>query len=405
LAQAAGSIRQANAGSETGKNLAGTRRSSMIDLGIKMYGLDPNHIYSCAETRDKFPKLAEKYLEGWEDILFENMSDYDLGQIVLYGKGFWMGAFLWRRARSQSYPRDAWLGWHASQQAERLQLVIECLFFQPRPHAPDLQPDYGHAALKEAVSTLPNQWENVMGYRPLLADTHLSANSGFPGYFERNGWQRTTNKNPRLASSHWIYELVPDAKKIITAKHLDKAYAGGPETGMNGLLPIPDELLSSFKNAFTKIYDPRESNRHFPQESLLATGLMALISGADSVNSVLKFSTRLSGRQAELLGFPYDEASRQYDLPAYHVYYRLIQRIDRMKIAEKLIDWVKDHLHELPGVLHPDGDVIRDTCLALMQRFNLAPLPPKLAPYKPPIGVDPDAPGGLKRDDRGNLME
>lgn len=376
----------------------------MIDIGIEKEKLDPKRILVCAEPMDAFAKIADEHLEGWYDVMTMNISEYDLGQIVFYDTGFWMGAFLWRRARSQSYPRDRWLGWHASQQAERLPLVIECIAFQPRHHMHNLQPDYGNAAIKTAVSTLPSQWENVFGYRPLLADAHFEANSGFPWYFERNEWQRTTDKNLRAAMSHWIKELIPDAKKIITAKHLDKAYAGGPETNMDGILPIRDALLTDFKDAFKKVYDSRESNRHYPLESVLATALMALFSGCDSVNSILKFSTRLSGRQAELLGFPCDESNRIYDLPAYHVYYRVLNRVDFVLVAESLIDWLKEHMTSLPQILHPSGDVIRDALLTLAQRFRHRPKP-LVTDFELPIGMDPDAPDGIKRDSQGNLVD
>ncbi|VGO18789.1 hypothetical protein [Pontiella sulfatireligans] len=232
-----------------------------------MTNIDPKEIYVYAATSDKFAETAKAYMGPWYECLALKAPDYDLAQIVLYKKEFWLGAFLWRRAQCQSYPRDRFLGWHACQQAERLPLVIECLGFQPMHHSPD-QPNYGCIALNAALLSLQPDWVDYFGYVPLLVDTHLKASSGFASYFKEAGWTRTTDKNPRAAASHWAKELVPDARAIITAKHLDKAYTGVASPYVDGLLPIQDELLSSFQAAFKEVHDPRENNSHYPLHTL-----------------------------------------------------------------------------------------------------------------------------------------
>lgn len=359
-------------------------------------------IYTEAGTSDNPQVLAHK-LGDWYDVIIQNLDDYDLWQVVEY-RGKWLGAFLWRSALKQSYARDRWLAWHACQQAERHRLVIECLVFQPQLHA-DYTPNYGNYAMKAAIGVLQQQWKNLFDYLPLMADIHIPAGSGFPYYFSENGWIRTTQRNPRVVDSHFITELVPGAKAIITAKHLDETYAGGAESCKDGLLPIQDTLLTSFKDAFIGVYDPRESNSHYKVESILAVTFLALISGCTSINGILKFSRRLSEKQAGLLGFPYNKSKGRYDLPSYKPFYNLLWRVDRMRLAKKFIEWLNLHVNDLPGVLHADGDVVRDTLFAFVQQFRHPPNPKAKRPFELPVGVDPDAPDGLKRDAQGNITD
>jgi hypothetical protein len=364
--------------------------------------VDEKILHVVAETSEKFPKLAE-CMNGWEDVLFADGPVYELGQLVFYD-GRWCGAFLWNRARNQLSPRDRYLGWDGSLQAERHHMVIECVGFQPRLNT-DYQPDYGGISMKAAVGTLQQNWEDFFSYRPLLADTYAPPGDGFTSYFQKNGWKRTTDKSPRVRASHWVKELVPDARNILTARRLDTAYTGGPATNMDGLLPIQNALLESFKDAFKDIHDPRERNRHYPIEGVLAISFLALISGCSSINAIQKFSKRLSGSQAKLLGLPYNQKSQQFDLPNYHTYYRLLPRLDYMKLAESFIGWLRKHMKVLPDVLHPGGPVVRDTLFAFVHGFRHPPKPMVEQDYELPVGIDPDAPDGLKRDANGVPIE
>ena len=209
----------------------------------------------------------------------------------------------------------------------------------------------------------------------------------------------------QLILSAGALQLSSRKLEIITAKHLDKAYTGGTSPYVDGLLPIKDELLSSFQAAFKEVHDPRENNSHYPLDTLLAITFLALISGSTSINGIVKFSNRLSFNQAQLLGLPFSKDGSTFDLPKYHSYYRLLWRLDIMQLAPFFINWLNTHMAQLPGVLHPDGDIVRDTLFA----FNRFRAPPSTwaikLDYETPVGIDPDAPDGFKRDAAGNLID
>lgn len=355
-----------------------------------MNEIDPATIVVYADTGTKFREVAEQILEGWAIPFFDNAGAYELGQIVTCNGRFWLGAFLWARALDMCYPRDRWLGWHACQQAERLPLVVSLLSFQPTPHSPEPgQAAFGDTAFMAAMQALPAQWEKHFGYQPLLADAHLDPDPWLPGYLAHNRWTRTTDKNPRTAGSHWIKELVPDAKASLTAKHLDRVYSGGTGTCREGLLPVPDKLLPSLRDAFMECEDPRSSNRHYSLQCLAAITVLALFSGCDSVAGIAAFSTRLSARQAEMLGLPSDKRRNWIDLPNYHTYYRLLHKVNRVMLGEATILWLQAHMGALPEVLHPDSKLVWNSLMTLAHSFK-EPHRPLKFPEDTPIEYDPD---------------
>jgi hypothetical protein len=372
----------------------------------ELTNIDPEKLYVYAAPGEEFKKTAEPLMGIWYDLL-ERVTDFDLGQIVLHNND-WLGALLWRRPLRQYYALDRYIGWHLTQQAARLPLVLECVAFQPRLHVPGRQSDFGRIALDSAIISLPLDWAEEYGYQPLLASAELDPGNRLPPIFEANGWKRITPKNPRGAISQYVMELAPGAKEMLSARHLDKAFTGGASSDGNGLLPLPirNELLPSLFEAFKDIPDIRERNRHYRVESLLAVAFIGLIAGCDSFGDVVRFSSRfLSGEQAQLLGLPYDEKTNRYDLPGYYVYYRLFHRLDCMLVAENFINWTASHIDKLPEVLRPGGDMMRDILLTFANKLTAPPTKHSVSiGCEPLVGIDPES-GCLKRDEHGYLFE
>jgi hypothetical protein len=332
--------------------------------------IDMKDVYVHGETRENFEKTAREFMDDWYDVLTENVSDFDFGQIVTHKQEHWIGAFLWRRARNQSYQRDRLLDWSAFQQAERLPLVVECVGFQPRHF-----PDYGALALEAATGTLQQHWQDFFGYRPLLVDMHMQAGGGFPWHFQNAGWTRTTNKSPSVAASHWVKELVPHACGMLEARKLDKSvYAGAPAIEASGLLPIPDALLVSFRKAFEGMDDERENNLHYGLESIVSLVLLALFAGCSSVYAIAEFCNRLSSNQAQVLGLPYSKKKQAYDIPGYHVFYRMLPRTDYQLVAKLLFPWMEEHKKDLPAVLQLDRQLVRESLQTLVVLTSRKPI-------------------------------
>ena len=88
---------------------------------------------------------------------------------AVHHHGRWVALLVWGPAALKLADRDAAIGWTDSQRAERIGLVVQNRRFLVL--AKTRMPNLASRALGLAVNALPEAWEQLHGFRPLLAET------------------------------------------------------------------------------------------------------------------------------------------------------------------------------------------------------------------------------------------
>jgi hypothetical protein len=332
--------------------------------------MNANNPEVIAAHRDGYALLDKLFPGAMHEILAVGLKGDQMRQVVLYDD-CWIGFLAWAPANDILYYRDRWIGWTPNQRAERLQLVATNLRFVANNCHPSRQ-DWSIVALQKAMKQLPDQWETFFGYRPLVAESTVCRLRAPTEAFKANRWINV-NKTAKLTSQlHWVKLIDPEGRQKLCAKPLRSPAALDIGGHLYGLLPIPDELLRSLRDALQAVPDPRADNRRFEIGSVLAIVAMALICGYNQTSEMHLFAQRLSKHQRGELGLPLRKNASMHSLPAYHVFYRMLRQVDAIQVAEKLLPWLDANRGVLPGVLSSDQELIRDVMFTLM--FGYSPI-------------------------------
>lgn len=287
--------------------------------------------------------------------------------------GEWAGLLMWGSAAYRLKPRDEFIGWTATQRAQRQKLVVQnrrfCLLFERGEH-----PNLASHILGAAIRELPSLWLEDFGYEPLLAETFTDIEAYAGTCYKAAGWQplgRTKGYSRHRADFYvpndrpkklWVRELCDDAAAQLKAMQLPPACLGGAHSDADGVLPLKVSQIDSLYEALRKVPDPRASNRSFRIGSILAIVAMAIFSGHLNLAQIVRFADRLHNDQRKRLGLPrFSPDSSYLKVPSYKVFYNLLRKLDIDAFAQCLSQWLSQHAGTLPAALALDGKFIRDT--------------------------------------------
>jgi len=177
--------------------------------------------------------------------------------------------------------RDRWISWSAPQRVARLKLVVQnrrFLILSPKGASPNL----ASQAMGAALRALPDQWMEVFGYQPLLAESFTDP-EGYAGTtYKATNWQvlGTTqgyarsrldfyvpNESPKRL---WCLELHPKARSILRSQILPEAYSKALSTVPQGLLPLSTGQFETLRKAFAAVPDPRRKAGNHQRTAVLA---------------------------------------------------------------------------------------------------------------------------------------
>ena len=147
-----------------------------------------------------------------------------LGRAAPVGDRFWqvvehagerLGVLLWCAAAKRLKPREDWIGWDARTRVERLKLVVQnsrfCLW--------RTQPNLASRVLGEAARVLPEQWQRVHGYTPLLAESFVDPAHFAGTCYRAAGWEQAgRSRGTRRAGAD--YYLPGTGPKLLLLKPL-----------------------------------------------------------------------------------------------------------------------------------------------------------------------------------------
>jgi hypothetical protein len=283
--------------------------------------------------------------------------------------------------------RDLWIGWSASQKAQRLKLVVQnrrFLVLSDKGQAPNLASQAMGAALRE----LRQQWEQSFGYRPLLAESFTDPEAYAGTCYKASNWEPIgwsagysrhradfyiPNDRPKRL---WVRPLVPEARQQLRALEVPPECRGGLVAGCSGQLPLNQPQMDCLLEVFRRAPDPRDSNTQYRTGPVLTIIAMALLAGRREIAEIARFANTLSQPQRRRLGLPLKKGTRRfYKVPGYDVFYQLLTRMDPEAFATLLSEWLASRDGTLPAALALDGKMIRDHIglLTLAQHEDGAP--------------------------------
>jgi len=283
--------------------------------------------------------------------------------------------------------RDLWVSWSATQRLERLKLVVQnrrFLVLTGKGESPNLASQTMGAALR----TLPEQWQEHFGYRPLLAESFTDPESYAGTAYKASNWEAVghsagyrrhradfyvPNERPKRL---WLRPLVPEARQRLRSVQVPPECRAGLTAAPSGTLPINAKQQDSLLDVFRQGPDPRDSNTRYRIGPVLTLVAMALLAGRREIAEIARFATTLTQPQRRRLGLPRKKGTGAFhEVPGYGVFYQVLTRMDPEAFATLLNGWLQNRAGTLPQALALDGKMIRNHIglLTLAQHEDGAP--------------------------------
>ena len=340
-----------------------------------------------SEDQESFPKSAEPLevrvvasgeIERFNQLLSEKhylgetppVGDFLRQVIVRDGK--WVALLAWGPAALKLKDREKWIGWSATQQAERLKLSVQNRRYLLL-HDKGEEPNLASRALAAACRALPSQWQAQFGYRPLIAESFTDPEAYAGTCYKATNWEPVgmSEGNSRHRADYyqpngrpkrlWLKELCEGARAKARAIHLAPEYAAAVVAPPGGILPLNPQQRRSLLEVLRAAPDPRGKNTRFRIGPVLSLVALALLGGARQISEIARFATRLMPRQRAELSLPIKKGTRRfYEVPSYDVFREVLTRMDPQAFASVLSEWLSRQQGALPGVLALDGKMIRD---------------------------------------------
>ncbi len=337
--------------------------------GICQAQVNPSlHVQLVAPSqRARFDQLlAQKHYLGGAPAV----GDF-LRQVVTRD-GQWVALLVWGPAALKLKDREQWIGWNATQRAERLKLVVQNRRYLLL-HDKGAEPNLASQALAAACRALAEQWQECFGYQPLIAESFTDPEAYSGTCYKASGWQPVgmsagnsrhradfyqPNDRPKRL---WLKELCSQARARARALTLGPQQAPAVVAAPHGVLPLSSSQRRSLLELLCQAPDPRAANTRFRIGPVLSLVAMALLGGARQISEIARFATRLQPKQRAELRLPRQTGTRRfYQVPGYSVFYEVLTRMDPEAFATLLSGWLAQQDGALPGVLALDGKMIRD---------------------------------------------
>jgi hypothetical protein len=338
------------------------------------------------KEKKRFDRMLGQY-----HYLGESRPAGDFLRQVAVEDGHWVGLLAWGSACYKLKDRDEWIGWSATLRAERQKLVVQNRRFL-LPGKKGHHPNLASRILGAAVRSLPAQWEEAFGYRPLLAETFTDIEQFKGTCYKAAGWEPVgmsrgfsrhradfyvANDRPKKL---WLKALDPRAQELLSSSELASCYQAGGSSSAHGVLPFGSSDVESLREALGRVADPRGRNRRFRISAVLPIVAMALLSGHRQLAQIHRFGQRLTQAQRRQLGLPLKKGTKFYQSPSYKVYYNLLRQMNLDELAKVLSEWLAAHEGSLPSCLAMDGKMVRDTVGVLTMANHQSGSPHAMAP-------------------------
>jgi hypothetical protein len=261
--------------------------------------------------------------------------------------------------------RDEWIGWDAMMRSERLGLIVNNtrLLILEKTRAANLATQ----ALGAALRVVGQQWEQVHGYRPLLAEAFTDLETHHGTSYKASNWialGQTAGYERHRADFYvrhdrpkklWVYPLHREARARLCAPQLADEHVAA-EIAPSVRCPLRLPQLRSLKDVFEAMDDPRRINsRRYRLSLMLSLLSLGLLCGAQNLSDIVRTVQLLSQRERQALRLPRKKQSQVYRVPCYNAFRELLPMIDLAQMLALLSGWLTQHEGTLPRTLALDG--------------------------------------------------
>ena len=276
----------------------------------------------------------------------------------------------WGAAAWRLKDRDDWIDWDNVTRANRLKLIVQlrrfCLVFRDRD-----SPNLASQCLGLALRTLPDQWHQRYGYKPLLAESFHDPQHHQGTLYKVTNWtplgftkgtrrhRRDFYQDTQSPKHLWIRPLQKNARALLGRPGIlppvhqcavSEAVAGARSA-------MKSSELRTLHDTFKNIDDHRDARgRKHPLSAMLTLIAYGLLCGAPDVKTIWRKCGPLTQNHRRAIGLTHrDKKSGRLLLPGYDALNDFINGLDPIKLAHALTRWLQAHQDTLPKTLAFDG--------------------------------------------------
>lgn len=319
-------------------------------------------------------ELAHQFLDEEHFLGAGKEAGDRVGQFVLE-EGRVVAVMIWCASAWHLKKRDELIGWDPVTRAKRLKLVVQLRRFLVLDE--HRRANLASGCLGLALRNLRRQWFRRHGYEPLVAESFSDPESHAGTVYKATNWtlaggtkgfsQQRPNggstdyyiKNDR-PKKLWIKPLHKNAYQLLCANELPEKCLEGEVAGAGARSPLSHPQLSSLRQAFEMLDDPRraQSRRH-PMTALLTLVALGLLMGGRDMKGIWGKVVKLSQRQREMIGLKVrSKNSGLLRMPGYDCLNDFMNKLDPQAFAVVLTKWLQANQGTLPASLALDGKSI-----------------------------------------------
>jgi hypothetical protein len=272
---------------------------------------------------------------------------------------------LWAASALHLKDRDAWIGWDPRLRASRLGLIVNNsrLLILEAARAPNL----ASQALSAALRVLPGQWDEVHGYKPVLAEAFTDIETHAGTTYKVTNWTPLglTKGSSRARADFyipnarpkklWIKPLRDDARVVLCAQELPAELLCAQIAPAYARTPLSVPQLCSLREVFRLVRDPRRASHCFKISSMLTLACIGLLCGAQNFSDIMRHAHAIPQGLRKDLALPLKKGARFYRVPCYNTLRDALRRIDMEHFARLLSQWQQQQQGTLPRSLAMDG--------------------------------------------------
>jgi len=262
-------------------------------------------------------------------------------------EGRWLALLGWASAALKCAPRDAWIGWSAPLQWQRLRLIANNSRFLllPGPRVKNL----ASRILGLNLARLSEDWQRVHGHPLVLAETFIDPGRFAGTCYRAANWlelgaTRGFAKSNRTYVEHgvakriWLFPLHPKAPQVLSGAwpHPDL-----PHPDRTPMMTLSDAQAHALLTRIGRIEEVRaRRGRRHSQRSLLACILCAVVSGAKGSTEIGEWIERMTPAMLRQLRCRRN-ATGQYERPSESTVRRLLQKMPIESLESELGGWLQ----------------------------------------------------------------
>jgi len=284
--------------------------------------------------------------------------------------GQWVALLTFSAPALHLKARELWIGWSARQRARRLGLVVNnsrFLVLPARQHYPNL----ASRVLGLTLRRLSADWQERWSHPVLVVESFVDESEyrgtcyracGFAAVGPTEGFGRASRdfyEQHGQPKQLYLRELHSGARKRLSQARLPEPLAAY-EAEVTGPCPFRAPALESLVDRLAALPDPHSGHglRH-KQRFVLACAAVCTLMGACGYRAFENTSKKFTRRQLRALGATPDEEDGRYRPPSDSTFQRDLNRVDAVRVAHIIGEWLAQQEVGSLAQLAVDGKVLR----------------------------------------------